>query len=93
MTPGTPEIYRRELLTKLFTVGYDVENNIMFGTDSMANDYDVDWVSGWLARDLEIMSDLRVPVATLEKIYRGNLERFLACGDVDHRIPEVNKKS
>ena len=93
LTPGTPEIYRRDLLTKLFTVGYDVENNIMFGTDSMANDYDVDWVSGWLARDREIMSDLGVPDATLEKIYRGNLERFLACGDVDHRIPEVNKKS
>lgn len=24
LTPGTPEIYRRDLLTKLFTIGYDV---------------------------------------------------------------------
>ncbi len=28
LTPGTPVIYRRDLLTKLFTVGYDVPDNI-----------------------------------------------------------------
>ena len=33
ITPGTPEIYRRELLTKLYTLGYDVGDNVMFGTD------------------------------------------------------------
>ncbi len=93
LTPGTPEIYRRDLLTKLFTVGYDVENNIMFGTDSMADEYDVDWVSGWIARDDAIYRDLGVTDAVREKIYRENFMRFLACGDVDHRIPEVNKKS
>ena len=38
ITPGTPEIYRRDLLTKLFTVGYDVENNIVFGVDCNYDD-------------------------------------------------------
>ena len=93
LTPGTPEIYRRELLTKLFTVGYDVENNIMFGTDSMADDYNVDWVSGWIWRDNSIYRDLGVTEEAREKIYHANFERFLACEDVVHRIPEVNKKT
>ncbi|MBR3415989.1 MAG: amidohydrolase family protein [Clostridia bacterium] len=92
LTPGTPEIYRRDLLTKLFTVGYDVENNIVFGTDSMANDYDVDWVSGWIARDNAIMDDLGVTDEVREKIYHGNFLRFLSGEDIDHKLPEVNKK-
>jgi hypothetical protein len=33
LTRGTPKIYRRELLTKLYTVGMDVEDNVLFGTD------------------------------------------------------------
>lgn len=39
ITLGTHKIYREELLTKLFSVGYDVENNIMFGTDSLLTEY------------------------------------------------------
>ena len=35
-TPGTPRIYRQEVLTKLMTIGYDVEHNILFGTDCVA---------------------------------------------------------
>ncbi|MBQ7475659.1 MAG: amidohydrolase family protein [Clostridia bacterium] len=93
VTPGTPVIYRRDLLTKLFTVGYDVENNIMFGTDSMANDYDRDWVAGWIARDNAIYDELGVPAATREKIYKDNFFRFLSGEDVSHVLPEVNKNS
>ena len=31
-TPGTPELYRREVLTKLFKI-YDVKDRVLFGTD------------------------------------------------------------
>ncbi len=91
ITPGTPEIYRRELLTKLFTVGYDVEDNIMFGTDSITNDYQPGWVKKWLALDNKIMDELNVAPCVREKIYEGNFMRFLSGEDVSHSLPQINK--
>ncbi len=91
ITPGTPKIYRRELLTKLYTVGYDVENNVMFGTDSFSNDYNPEWVSGWLKMDGEIFDELGLTAEQREKIYSGNLERFLSGGSIEHVLPHINK--
>ena len=51
IAPGTPPIYRKEALSKLFTVGYDIENNVIFGTDSSANAYNVKWAKLSLYRD------------------------------------------
>lgn len=90
-TPGTPKIYRKELFTKLFTVGYDVENNIMFGTDSVSSDYDADWVGGWLKLDNEIMDELGVTAEQRKKIYEDNFMRFLSGQDVKHKLPQMNK--
>lgn len=90
-TPGTPKLYRKELFTKMFTVGYDVENNIMFGTDSVSGDYDADWVSGWLKLDNEIMDELGVTEEQRKKIYEGNFMRFLSGQDVKHKLPHMNK--
>ena len=39
ITPGTPPIYRRDALTKLLTVGYAVENNILFDVDNEIDNY------------------------------------------------------
>lgn len=91
ITPGTPEIYRRDLLTKLFTVGYDVENNIMFGTDSLTSDYNPKWVSGWLKKDGEIMDDLNISDKIRKKIYEDNFMRFLKGEEVAHVLPQINK--
>ncbi len=93
VTPGTPPIYRRELLTKLFTVGYDVENNVMFGTDSVARDYDPCGIAGWIARANGIYDELGETGAQREKIYRENFMRFLEGRDTDHRAPMMNKNS
>lgn len=49
-TPGTPPIYRRDLLYKLFHVGYDVPHNILFGTACSTGDYNSAWAREWLAR-------------------------------------------
>ena len=38
-TLGTPVIYRNEVLTKLLTVGYDVLDNIIFGTNCNTSEY------------------------------------------------------
>ena len=91
ITPGTPPIYRRDLLTKLYTVGYDVEDNIMFGTDSLSNDYNPSWVAGWLARDKEILDDLGVTEAQREKLYEKNFFRFIRGEDIEHTLPQMNK--
>ena len=77
ITPGTPPIYRKEALTKLFTVGYDVEHNVIFGSDCRANDYHVDSVRRWLQRDREILSQLDLAPETIDDVYGGNLMRFL----------------
>ena len=76
-TPGTPKIYRRDAFTKLFKTGFDVEHNVFFGTDSMANDYSPDRAKAYVDMDNEIFRGLALDQATVENIYSGNLKRFL----------------
>ena len=92
LTPGTPEIYREELFTKLFDIGYDVGNNIMFGTDSNADEYSSDWTSFWLKTDNLIMDKLGVSGEIRNKIYYDNLLRFLGKTHVkiEHISPETD---
>ena len=77
LTPGTPPIYRKEALAKLLTVGYDIENNLIFGTDCCANDYNVAWTKKWHVRDRGIYHKLHVPRPAVRNIFGGNLRRFL----------------
>lgn len=84
ITPGTPEIYRKELLTKLYTLGYDVGDNIMFGTDTSADAYSYKWADEWLVRDGEILDDLGVSLEYREKLYEKNLFRFLGKSEEVH---------
>lgn len=77
ITPGTPPIYRREVLAKLFTVGYDIENNVIFGTDSYANNYNCKWVTEWIERDNKIYKELSLKDETINNVYSENLLRFL----------------
>lgn len=92
ITPGTPQIYREELLTKLYTIGYDVGNNILFGTDSNANGYSSNWTKGWLETDNAIMDKLGVSQKNRERLYHDNLMRFLGKSDekVIHVSPECD---
>lgn len=76
-TPGTPTIYRRELLTKLYTVGYDVADNVMFGTDCSADDYNHAWAGKWLETDGAILQELGADEEIFQKLYHDNLLRFL----------------
>ena len=81
ITPGTPPIYREELLTKLFTVGYDVPNNIIFGTDNRTADYNFKWTKKWLDLDNAIYEKLGVTEEIKEKIYSKNMMRFLGLAE------------
>ena len=77
ITPGTPKIYREELLTKLLTVGYYVPDSIMFGTDCNALPYNSAWTKRWLTIDNAIYDKLGVGPNLRRKIYGENLMRFL----------------
>lgn len=88
LTPGTPEIYREELLTKLLNVGYDVGNNIFFGTDCTVENYSSDWAKKWLETDRKIMEREGVSKEILKNIYERNLMRFLGLSEAS-----VSKKS
>lgn len=92
ITPGTPEIYRRELLTKLYTVGYNVGDNIMFGLDSYADSWNGRWAQKWLTVDGKILDELGVSLENREKLYEKNLMRFLGRkeGRVDIDFPRTD---
>ena len=94
LTPGTPPIYREELLTKLFTVGYDVPNNMLFGTDNRTDDYNYTWTQKWLDIDNAIYEKLGVTEAIKEKIYSKNIMRFLGLSEKDftHLSPVPDKE-
>ena len=76
-TPGTPAIYRRELLTKLYNVGYDVADNVMFGTDCSADNYNYEWAGKWLETDGAILREMGADDEIFQKMYHDNLMRFL----------------
>lgn len=77
-TPGTPVIYREEALRKLYTVGYDVENNVIFGSDSYADSYNVNWVADWQSRDRSILESIGLDEKQIEKYLGENLRRFVS---------------
>ncbi len=77
ITPGTPKIYREEVLKKLFTVGYDIADNVFFGTDCRANDYRYEYAKEIIERDNSIYEKLNLPDEIYEKIYEKNLKRFI----------------
>ncbi|NLJ87122.1 MAG: amidohydrolase family protein [Firmicutes bacterium] len=77
VTPGTPPIYREEALRKLLTVGYDVKDNVLFGTDCRAEDYNALQTQQRVTRDTEIFEVLGLSLEAIEKIYSKNLLRFV----------------
>jgi len=77
ITPGTPDIYRKELMAKLHFVGYDVQDRLLFGTDGRVQSYCPQKSSGICAKDNELYKQLGIDEAVCEAIYSGNLLRFL----------------
>lgn len=95
LTPGTPELYREELLTKIFTVGYDVPHNLLYGTDGLANDYKSAWTSRWLSIDGRIMDKLGVSPKTRGRLFSSNLMRFLGLSRerVERFVPKYDEQT
>ena len=81
LTPGTPRIYREDALRKIFTVGYKVADNVLFGTDGTSKWYPPDWAPYWIRRDNEIYDAIGLATDVREKVFSGNLKRFLGIED------------
>jgi predicted TIM-barrel fold metal-dependent hydrolase len=81
LTPGTPAIYRKPVLTNLFQVGYDIENNLLFGSDCSANDYEIKAVRGCIRIDSRILKTLGVSQRAIEKLFGDNVRRFVGCSN------------
>ena len=77
LTPGTPPIYRRELLTKLYKIGFKTEDRVLFGTDSYASKYKAKYPAKLFADDMAILDELEVGAEAREKLAWRNLMRFL----------------
>jgi len=78
-TPGTPPIYRREALTKLFTVGYPVSENVFYGTDGVTGGYPVDIVRKCIDRDNAIYREIGLSPSVMDAVYADNLRRFVGA--------------
>ena len=76
-TRGTPDIYRREALFKVYKVGYRVEHNVFFGTDNLVDRYDVPRARKMVRDDTRILKALRVPPKVRAAYYADNLRRFV----------------
>lgn len=82
ITPGTPEIYRYDVLYKLFNIGYDIENNVIFGLDNCMEDYNVEWAQKWINIDNDIYNKLGISNDIIDKVYSKNLLRFIHMEEV-----------
>jgi predicted TIM-barrel fold metal-dependent hydrolase len=77
VTPGTPPIYRREALTKIFTIGYNIADNVWFGSDSSSSWYAMDFVPSLIEGDAGIYESIGLDAAARDKVFHTNLLRFL----------------
>ena len=80
-TPGTPKVYRKDHFNKLYYVGFPTGDNVMFGTDSIADAYTKEWAGAWLDIEREILDDLGVSLENREKMYFDNAMRFFGKSD------------
>ena len=88
-TPGTPKIYRFELINKIYNCGYDTPRNVLFGTDCTANEYNVAWSKYWVENDGKIMDDIGARKRLHELYFAENYKRFFGITkkDFTHVMP------
>ena len=76
ITPGTPPLYRKEALYRLFKTGYQVEDSILFGSDSFLDRYDAAAVEKQVSVDLAHFADMELPFRVVDKVFQGNVKNF-----------------
>ncbi len=74
LTPGTPFSRRREMLRMLFSLGYDLARNVLWGSDGSTNSYPVRNVRQWLDLDRGIFREIQ-NLAEISPLSSGLAER------------------
>ena len=77
ITPGTPVIYRDELLRRVFTIGYDIADRLLWGSDCVVPGYDAAYVREWIDRDSGLIDSLALGRPVKEQLFDTNLRSFL----------------
>ena len=94
LTPGTPRPWRDEVFKRLFWSEYEFKYNLMFGTDSMAEKYNISWAKEWQERDDSIWPKY-MPAEEVEDfldhVYYKNILRFMHKSDEqpERKVPPV----
>lgn len=91
LTPGTPLVYRREVLRRLYLCGFQqLKTHILWGTDKYSNHYNTGFAANLIRVDREILNGIirdadmyRVPTYPAndfhdieELLFRKNMETF-----------------
>ena len=76
-TPGAHGCYRDDLFKKIYTLRWGMENDVMFGRDTDASNYDVQWTKDLIAQDTAILYWLCVTEEEKQNYFCNNLMRFL----------------
>lgn len=80
LTPGTPDIYRRDALRKLLTVGYDdMESRMLFGSDGFT-DGQLPEIGQMVRSDKAIYDELNVPEDVQQGFFYRNAMTFWKLG-------------
>lgn len=89
LTPGTPAIYRKDLIYKLLNAGYDTPHNILFGTDCTLNDYNTTWAESWINRDSNLLKEVGACQRISDLYFSENFMRFLGLipKNFQHVVP------
>ena len=75
-TAGTPHIYRQDVFEKLFNV-CQVKDRMFFGSDQLAEDYNVQRVRDLIRRDNNIYQTLQLDEKEYNDFYENNLVCFV----------------
>ncbi len=77
--PGTPAMYREEVLTKVFRIGFGAEDHVVFAS-STSSRYEAEHVSELASRDCAILDKLGIDAKTREKYFGENFLKFVELG-------------
>ncbi len=92
-TPGTPEVYRRQVLERLYCSDYQVKYNVLFGTDCMGEGYNIGWTKKWLKIDEALIREFNPDDAddVVEHVFGKNFLRFIGKSEekIDRIYPQV----
>lgn len=95
VTPGTPRVYREEVFRHLLCSDYELRYNLMFGTDSSTDGYNVAWSKEWQERDNALYRQLVSENVEdfMDHVYGKNFLRFLGLSNESptKKIPMVGE--